>query len=109
SPASTSFSTVSPRLAWPGKRGNDTAHEALLRRLCRREDRLPVLLYVGDRPALAFGFVHQGLRKGSDFGVGQPVRRAVGVFALWVGVQDETHEAHAVAGRGPFKHLLVAV
>ena len=33
----------------------------------------------------------------------------VGPFALGIGVVDQTHEARASAGRGPFQHLLVAV
>ena len=47
--------------------------------------------------------------KVAELGVGQPARRAVGIFALRVVVQHQHHQPRAVAGAGIFQHLAVAV
>src|SRR5262249_52331968 len=71
--------------------------------LFEREDLLPVGLHVDDRPAPALGLVECFVQP-------TDVRRAiVGPLAHVVGVAHDAHEARALAGRCPLKHLLVAV
>src|SRR5688572_18868596 len=68
-----------------------------------REDSLPVVLHIHDRPAPGRGFV-QGFVQLAD------VRLAVvGPFALGVGVMDDQSETRAAPRNGPLEHLQITV
>src|SRR5262245_65778447 len=61
--------------------GHEPGTSALGSRFGWRENRLPVALHVDDGPAFAGRFVHKVLGEGADFGIWQPARLAVGIFA----------------------------
>src|SRR5215475_4235556 len=61
--------------------------ETPLRTALKSEDAPPVVLHADNDLALSCRLVVQRLSEGADFGVGQPERRPVGVFALCVVVQ----------------------
>src|SRR5438874_13816614 len=69
---------------------------------------LPVVLHADHCPALLLRLVIESLREGADLRVRQTFRRAVGVLAVRIVVQDEHREPRAVAGLGVLQHLLVA-
>src|SRR4029079_18900442 len=77
--------------------------DRLWRRFCRWEDRLPIVLHVDHGPAFGRRLVER-LVELADVGLA-----VVGIFAHRVGVMHQPHEAQALAERGPFQHLLVAV
>lgn len=64
-----------------------------------RKDRLPVFLHVNNCPASNGCFV-QRLVELSDLRLS-----VVGIFALGVGMVDESHESRARTGRRPLQHL----
>src|SRR5262245_66297424 len=71
--------------------------------LFEREDLLPVSLHVDDRPAPALRLVERLVQPADvRLAVVRPLARVVGVT-------HDAHEARALAGRCPLKHLLVAV
>src|SRR6184192_2630269 len=69
---------------------------------------LPVVLHADHCPAVLLRLVIESLWESADLRVRQTLRRAIGIFALCVVVQDEHRESRAVAGLGVFQHLLVA-
>ena len=76
--------------------------------LLEGENAVPVVLHPDDCPALLVRLVVESLAESPDLGVGQPLRRSVGIFALVVVVQHKHHQPHAVACTDVFQHLLVA-
>src|SRR5271170_6250702 len=53
-------------------------------RLLKRKDALPVVLHADHRPVLLLRHVIHRLAQGADLGVGESLRRAVGVFAYCI-------------------------
>src|SRR5262245_1530424 len=72
------------------------------------EDALPVGLHADDQPALLLRLVVKCLGEGADPGVRQSLRRAVGVFAYRIVVQENRRQPRATARLGVFEHLAVA-
>src|SRR5437773_8086135 len=69
---------------------------------------LPVVLHADHCPAVLLRLVIESLRESADLRVRQTLRRAIGIFALRVVVQDEHREPRPVSGLGVLQHLLVA-
>src|SRR5262245_2536083 len=68
-----------------------------------RKDSFPVFLYTYNRPSPDPGFIPRLIQRADGrFAVVSP-------FAFRVGVMNDQRETRAVAGRGPFEHLLIAV
>src|SRR5436305_12771961 len=69
---------------------------------------LPVVLHADHCPAVLLRLVIESLRESANLRVRQTLRRAIGIFALSVFVQEEHRQLCADAYMGYVAHLLVA-
>src|SRR5277367_5306130 len=75
--------------------------------LLEREDALPVVPHADNYPVLLLRHVVHRLAQGAYLGVGEPLRRAVGVLACCIIVHHQPRQPSAAACFHVLQHLLV--